>query len=499
MARFALAVLLVVVSALPVRTQDAHPAVIELLTEWVAAVQAHTPGKMDDAAVSIAAWNRSELLLAQPFVRAIVDPMGARWRSRPLRRRNVSQTAALAIAGIAPLATSEAAVNDFIKRAALLHTDAVLLADLFPQIVPPPKSRARSEVFLGRPDELVIARGPDGRFANFELGNLHWDYARDLLDAVTPTPATDATVALWYRAVMATFASSYSFGEALPHVSRARQVVGSDPGVLFGDAAIQETLASPRIQDYVRVTTLPNEQKFLFVTSGREHLELSESLFRRALQGDPTLVEARIRLARVVSQRGKHEEALAVLKEVSADALEARDESAFLTFDRAVSLRCPMSANAACLRAALDGFAPAGQTALVDGAFSGIVVGESEVGRSLLMVFSDGIDTASYMTPALVLDAARQSDVVAYAVTTGGTRPEFIDDLAEITGGRVLEARKDADLSPTFRAVLDEFRYRYLVTYTPTGVPREGWHKLDVRVKRPGARVRARPGYQGRP
>lgn len=317
MARFALAVLLVVVSALPVRTQDAHPAVIELLTEWVAAVQAHTPGKMDDAAVSIAAWNRSELLLAQPFVRAIVDPMGARWRSRPLRRRNVSQTAALAIAGIAPLATSEAAVNDFIKRAALLHTDAVLLADLFPQIVPPPKSRARSEVFLGRPDELVIARGPDGRFANFELGNLHWDYARDLLDAVTPTPATDATVALWYRAVMATFASSYSFGEALPHVSRARQVVGSDPGVLFGDAAIQETLASPRIQDYVRVTTLPNEQKFLFVTSGREHLELSESLFRRALQGDPTLVEARIRLARVVSQRGKHEEALAVLKEVS--------------------------------------------------------------------------------------------------------------------------------------------------------------------------------------
>lgn len=182
-----------------------------------------------------------------------------------------------------------------------------------------------------------------------------------------------------------------------------------------------------------------------------------------------------------------------------ADALEARDESAFLTFDRAVSLRCPMSANAACLRAALDGFAPAGQTALVDGAFSGIVVGESEVGRSLLMVFSDGIDTASYMTPALVLDAARQSDVVAYAVTTGGTRPEFIDDLAEITGGRVLEARKDADLSPTFRAVLDEFRYRYLVTYTPTGVPREGWHKLDVRVKRPGARVRARPGYQGRP
>lgn len=181
-----------------------------------------------------------------------------------------------------------------------------------------------------------------------------------------------------------------------------------------------------------------------------------------------------------------------------ADALEPRDEAAFLTFDRAVTLRCPMSANVACIRNALDGVKPAGQTALVDGAFAGIVVGESEVGRSLLMVFSDGMDTASYMPAQLVLDAARQSDVVAYSVTTGGTMPEFVEQLADVTGGRALEAKKDADLSPAFRAVLDEFRYRYLVTYTPTGVAREGWHKLDVRVKRSGARVRARPGYQAR-
>jgi VWFA-related protein len=181
-----------------------------------------------------------------------------------------------------------------------------------------------------------------------------------------------------------------------------------------------------------------------------------------------------------------------------AEALESRDESAFLTFDSAVTLRCPMSANVTCVRAALDNVKPAGQTSLVDGAFAGMVVGESEVGRSLLMMFSDGMDTASYLPSRLVIDAARQSDVVAYGVTTGGTMPEFVEDLANVTGGRVLVAQKDADLSTTFRAVLDEFRYRYLVTYTPTGVAREGWHKLDVRVKRSGAHVRARPGYQGR-
>ena len=49
-----------------------------------------------------------------------------------------------------------------------------------------------------------------------------------------------------------------------------------------------------------------------------------------------------------------------------------------------------------------------------------------------------------------------------------------------------------------FRSILDEFRHRYLITYQPRGVPREGWHKLEVRVNRRGATVRARPGYQGR-
>lgn len=181
-----------------------------------------------------------------------------------------------------------------------------------------------------------------------------------------------------------------------------------------------------------------------------------------------------------------------------AGALEQRDQSALLTFNKAVALRCPMSADVRCVRSSLDTAIAEGQTSLVDGTYAGMVVSESDVGRSLLMVFSDGIDTASYMPASLVLDAARRSDVVAYAVSTGSDMPEFLEELTSLTGGRVLETENGSDLTPVFRAILDEFRYRYLVTYSPAGVPRDGWHKLDVRVKRSGARVRARPGYQGR-
>ena len=46
---------------------------------------------------------------------------------------------------------------------------------------------------------------------------------------------------------------------------------------------------------------------------------------------------------------------------------------------------------------------------------------------------------------------------------------------------------------------LTEFRQSYLVRYTVRGVPREGWHKVDVRVRGGGGyRVRTRAGYFGR-
>ena len=61
------------------------------------------------------------------------------------------------------------------------------------------------------------------------------------------------------------------------------------PGVLFGDAAIQETLASPRIQDYVRVTKLPNGQRFLFVGSERDHLEVAAACYAARCSKIPRL------------------------------------------------------------------------------------------------------------------------------------------------------------------------------------------------------------------
>jgi VWFA-related protein len=125
-----------------------------------------------------------------------------------------------------------------------------------------------------------------------------------------------------------------------------------------------------------------------------------------------------------------------------------------------------------------------------------MILGESDVGRSLLIVFSDGLDTSSWLTADDVLDIARRSDVVVYGVSVGA-RPKkgFLYDLCSTTGGSLVEADSTKDVGAIFLRVLDEFRHRYLVSYSPRGVVREGWHRIDVRVRRPNTKVQARPGY----
>jgi VWFA-related protein len=118
-------------------------------------------------------------------------------------------------------------------------------------------------------------------------------------------------------------------------------------------------------------------------------------------------------------------------------------------------------------------------------------------GRNLLLVFSDGLDTASWLTPERVLDSARRSDVVVYGVSSRGPEgSKFLDDLTELTGGATLKIESTRDLSAAFLKILDEFRQRYLISYSPAGVLAGGWHRLEVRVKGRRATVKARAGYQ---
>jgi VWFA-related protein len=178
------------------------------------------------------------------------------------------------------------------------------------------------------------------------------------------------------------------------------------------------------------------------------------------------------------------------------EALAPADQAALLTFNRAVVQRVPLTRDRDALRKALLGASADGDTALVDGALAAMLLGDTEGGRTLVVIFSDGVDTASFTGPGVALETARRVNGVIYAVaTTSSSDSRFLRDVAEATGGRVLDIGTEGNPGPAFLEILQEFRRRYVITFTPTGVARGGWHQLSVRVQRTGARVQARPGY----
>ncbi len=161
-----------------------------------------------------------------------------------------------------------------------------------------------------------------------------------------------------------------------------------------------------------------------------------------------------------------------------------------------MQLGARLTGDVASVQAALAAAQSTGMTALVDGTYAGIMVGESDAGRALLIVFSDGVDTSSWLRADAVLDTARRADVVVYGVSVvSRLKPEFLREITSLTGGRLFEIEKTTNLASTFLGILEEFRHRYLVSYTPRGVSKDGWHKLEVRVKNRRTTIKARPGY----
>ena len=220
------------------------------------------------------------------------------------------------------------------------------------------------------------------------------------------------------------------------------------------------------------------------------------------------------------SVRGAPLRRLLAAAEAAGEALRPGDRVGLMTFSDKLRLAVEPPAPPADLPAALGRVRAGGATALYDATFAALALRDRTVGRTVALVFSDGYDTASWLEPPDVLDAARRSDVVVYAVRHDRLAQEgwqqregrglasrwFVDDphlfrqeylaqLAADTGGSVYVAADLERLREVFERVVDEFRSRYLLTYTPQGVEAGGWHELEVRVRGRGRRVQARRGY----
>jgi VWFA-related protein len=215
---------------------------------------------------------------------------------------------------------------------------------------------------------------------------------------------------------------------------------------------------------------------------------------------------------------------LASLKQAAAavaQLLTPNDRSSLLTFSGHQTLRVPWTSDHSRVERALATTEAGGGTALHDASYSALTARESGTGRALILVFSDGDDTASWLPGQRVIEVARRTEVVVYAVglrSAGRANPgyhvdfisglqdgrrippelariPFLQALANETGGRHYANESSQRLRDRFIEIVTEFRSRYLLTYTPRGVDGFGWHPIEVEIKGRRARVTARRGY----
>lgn len=314
---------------------------VQAIDAWVQSVHAHAPGKPDASVAAVRRLryqDRADMNVGIDLFFLVLQ--GFRVNTKGNHSAELLMTVAHA-AGMPDAAT-------FLKRAAVLHSDAVIFADRFPQppdaTAPPPDSTAvagepvMGEGFMStsRPPvtrapplltNIALVRHKDGDVLGTTYADWNWPFARSLFDELirlqsrpldVRPEAHDPFIGEWYHAVASYLFANRLYGDATDHFFHASEVLPTDPRVLFDRGCYAEILGLPPNQVFLSDWKPGSFQPKVpgLDQTNRE----AERLFRRALELDPSFMEARIHLARVLDVRGVHEEAAEHLK----TALEAK-------------------------------------------------------------------------------------------------------------------------------------------------------------------------------
>jgi VWFA-related protein len=270
---------------------------------------------------------------------------------------------------------------------------------------------------------------------------------------------------------------------------------------LLAAAAAQEPPVFRAEVGVVRVEVLVTRGGVPVRGLGAADFELSDDGLPQALEPiveEQTAVDAVLVLDASGSTSGPKLDSLQAAAGAFLDGLRRGEHAALLAFSHEVQLLQPLTTDLAAVRRALARVSPRGNTALVDAVYAALRLREPGDRRTAVVVFSDGVDTLSWLAASDVAEAAGRSNATVYGVTVrgkGDRKEPFLGDVARATGGRLFEASSERDLRARFLDVLADIRSRYVLRYVPRGPGSPGWHRLEVRLRNLKGEVLARPGY----
>ena len=153
---------------------------------------------------------------------------------------------------------------------------------------------------------------------------------------------------------------------------------------------------------------------------------------------------------------------------------------------------------------------PKGRTALLDSIYLGVAkMRQARYRRKALLVISDGGDNRSRYTEGEIRAIVREADVQIYSIGIFDVNPRtneevfgpaLLNDISEVTGGRMYPVNSPSDLSDVATKIGLELRNQYVLGYRPSNPARDGkWRKVRVRLTStkglPPLTVYAKMGY----
>ena len=187
--------------------------------------------------------------------------------------------------------------------------------------------------------------------------------------------------------------------------------------------------------------------------------------------------------------------------------LRSQDQMSLLQFATDVSELTPFTNKVALIDRGLNQLHSDSATALYDAIYLGAERLGPKEGRKVLVLVSDGGDTAKSTTYAQALEQALRNEVMIYSIIDVPVEASAGRDLggehalitlAEQTGGKSFYV-SEGGLDKAFARVSDDLRTQYLLGYYPQHQePGRSFHRLEVTIPRAAEQafnIRHKTGY----
>jgi Ca-activated chloride channel family protein len=125
-------------------------------------------------------------------------------------------------------------------------------------------------------------------------------------------------------------------------------------------------------------------------------------------------------------------------------------------------------------------------------------------GRKVVVVFSNGPDNSSMVSPEDVDELAQSEGVPIYMISTREAKLDaasaaVFTRMTASTGGEAYFAKSWKDQRDAFSSIREDLAHLYFMSYYPQPNPNRGWRTITVKITNPKFkkyRIRTRSGYR---